>query len=209
MNSGKRFISRFGMLVAALMLGISAPALSQPYGYGGYGPGMMGPGMMGGWGMGPGMMGPGMMGGWGMGPGMMGGWGMGPGMMEPGMMGGYCPGCGIGPGMMYDWVPDLTDAQRGQIAKIQEDFGTKQSQLALKLNEEQGRLQSLWYGDKRDPAQIREQNRKIYDLQRQMMDAASDARVKMDGVLTKEQRDRAWQQGGWGGRGGWHWHGWR
>lgn len=172
-------------LLAAAMLAMSGAALSQPYGYG---PGMMGPGM--GPGMGSGMMGPGMMG-----PGMMGPGMMGQGMMGPGMM-----GPGMGPGMMYNWLPDLTDAQRGQIAKIQEEFRTKQTEFALKLNEEQARLQSLWLADKREPAQVREQHRKIYDLKRQMMDAMYDVHLKLDGVLTKEQRERMWRQG---------WRAWR
>jgi Spy/CpxP family protein refolding chaperone len=114
---------------AAILLGASTAASSQPYG--GMGPGMMGPGGGGpaygqgqapgygpgqgygsGYGMGPGMMGGygGYGPGYGMGPGMMGGYGgygMGPGMMGgyggygmgPGMMGGY-GGYGMGPGMM-------------------------------------------------------------------------------------------------------------
>lgn len=166
----RRIMSWPRILVTAFALGISASALSQPYGYG-YGQGMMGPGMMG-----PGMMGPGMMG-----PG------------SPATMG---PGA-------YSWIPDLSDAQRKQIAKIQDDWRTQQTDLALKLNEEQARLQSLWYADRRDPAQLREQNRKVYDLQREIADAMRDAHLKMDGVLTKEQRDRLWRQGSGSG------YGWR
>jgi Spy/CpxP family protein refolding chaperone len=138
-----------------------------------------------GYGHGQGMMGPGMMGPAMMGPGMM---GMGPGMMGPGA---------------YSWIPDLSDAQRKQIAQIQDDWRAQQTDLALKLNEEQARLQSLWYAGKRDPAQLREQNRKVYDLQREIADAMRDAHLKMDGVLSKEQRDRLSRQGGWGWGYGW------
>ena len=100
-----RTTTRMGTAIAAALaaatIGLAAPAVAQPYGYGpgmmgGYGQGYAyGPGMMGGYGYGPGMMGgygPGMMGGgYGYGPGMMRGYGYGPGMMR---------GYGYGPGMM-------------------------------------------------------------------------------------------------------------
>ncbi len=147
-------IASVGMAVAAAP-SFADTATDNPSMMGGYGPGYgMGPGMMGGYGPGYGM-GPGMMGGYGpgygMGPGMMGGYGPGYGM-GPGMMGGYGPGYGMGPGMMggYGMGPgmmggcgggygynalNLTDAQRDQIAKIQEEAQRSQWETMSKMRE--------------------------------------------------------------------------
>lgn len=135
----------------------------------------MGSGMMG---MGPGMMGMdhGMMGG------MMGGYGMG-----PGMMGGY----GAGQGML-----NLTEQQQNKMVQIQEEVRKKHWDIMGKMNEEQMKLQQLYYSGKRDSAAIEAQHKKIYQLQREMDESWLDAQGRMDAVLTKEQKERL--RGGYG-----------
>lgn len=185
-------------LIAAALVGataLGASALAH-----GYGPGWgMGPGMMGGYGPGTGGgYGPG----YGMGPGMMGGYGgygMGPGMMGPGMMGGY-GGYGMGPGMMWGYGPgydaasgpalNLSDEQRSKIAKVQEDTSRKQWALMTTMQQERGRLNELYYSDKRDDAVLSKTYKKLSDLRQQMFDNSLAARKQVDEVLTKEQREQ-------------------
>ena len=147
-------------------------------------------------------MGPGMMGGYGMGPGMMGGWDdwddryMNRGMMGPGMM--------IGPGMMggYGYGPqaalNLDAAQQQKIAQIQDEQRKKQWDLMGKMNDEQAKLNQLYYSGQHDPAVIGKQYQRIQDLQRQMMESSIEAQNRIEAVLTPEQRQtlRGYGRGG-------------
>ncbi|HSD54188.1 MAG TPA: Spy/CpxP family protein refolding chaperone [Burkholderiales bacterium] len=174
---------------------------------GGYGPGQggrggYGPGYGGGYGPGYGM-GPGMMGGYGpgygMGPGMMGGYGygMGPGMM----MGGWGPGMmGFGGGMMGGlWQLDLTDAQRQQILKIQDDVRRKNWDLMGKTLDEDSKLRDAYASSgKRDRAAIVAAYKRIGDLRQQRIENSLEAAEKIEGVLTPQQRDQLKRWGsGW------------
>ncbi|MHB1291279.1 MAG: Spy/CpxP family protein refolding chaperone [Sulfuricella sp.] len=161
------------VLTALLLAGGAAGAHACDWYSGGYGYGGMGPGMMG--------MGYGMMGGM-MGPGMMG-----PGMMGPGMMGGY----GAGQGM-----PNLTEQQQNKMTQIQEEVRKKHWDLMGKMNDEQTKLQQLYYSGKSDSAAIEAQHKKIYQLQREMDESWLEAKGRMDAVLTKEQKERL--RGGYG-----------
>lgn len=156
---------------------------------GGYGPGYgygygMGPGMMGG----PGMMhGPGMMGGYGMmhGPGMMGGEGM---MYGPGTM-------GMGP----VWMLDLTDEQRAKISKLQNDLRKKQWATMGQIMDEREKLFELYSADSPDAKKVGAVYGKIFDLRRQMIEAAIDTQNRTQALLTKEQRAQLGQwRHGWG-----------
>lgn len=150
------------VLIALLLAGGASVAHACYWDYGGYGYGM-GHGMMGGYSMGPGMM------------------GMGPGMMGPGTMGGY----GAGPGML-----DLTEQQQNKMAVIQEEVRQKHWDLMGRMNAEQLKLQQLYFSGKRDSATIEAQNKKIYQLQREMEESWMDAQARMDAMLTKEQKDQ-------------------
>jgi len=129
-------------------------------------------------------MGPGMMGGYGMGPGMMGGYGMG-----PGMMGGY----GMGPGMMglgnYRGL-DLSADQKSKISQIQQEVRKKHWALMGQMMDAQYKLQELYDADKQDSAAINKQYKEIEDLRRQMVDSSVDAHNRINGMLTKEQREK-------------------
>ncbi|MCL4798891.1 MAG: Spy/CpxP family protein refolding chaperone [Burkholderiales bacterium] len=142
---------------------------------GGYGPGM-----------GPEMMGPGMMG-----------------MMGPGMMGGYGPGYGMGPEMMGSgmmgplWALDLTDAQRAQVNKIHDEVRRKNWDLMGKMQDEWAKLRDVYSTGKRDRAAILGTYKRIGDLRLQRIENALDAREKLEGVLTKEQREQLGRWGPW------------
>lgn len=216
-------------LLGATTLGATALVNAQQGGYGpgyGMGPGMMGPGMMGGYGpgqgggygpgfgMGPGMMGPGMMGGGMMGPGMMGGM-MGPGMMGGmmgpgmmgGMMGGYGPGYGMGPGMMGGgtgygmlYQLNLSPDQWNKVNAIHEDLAKKNWDVAGKTREEAFKLRSLTAAEKRDRSAITNQYKKLQELRLQSFQARLDAQDKIEGVLTKEQKEQLRRFAPWWGQ---------
>ena len=197
--------------VAAALAVATAAVAQQPQQPGpqpGYGPGYgMGPGMMGGYGPGPGGRGgygPGYGPGYGMGPGMMGGYGSGYGPgggWGPGMMGGgFGPGMmGFGGGMMGGvWQLDLTDAQRQQILKIQDDVRRKNWDLMGKAQDEQAKLRDAYFGvAKRDRAAIVAAYKRISDLRVQRIENSLDAAEKVDGVLTPQQRDQLKRWGPW------------
>lgn len=176
------------IVAAAATLLLSAPAWAQPYGPG---PGMMGEGYGAGpgygWGYGPGA---GMMGrwGWGPGPGMMGHWGPG---MGPGMM-----GYGPGPGMMgwggygYFGIPDLSAEQRAQLAQIQQETQRKQWALMQSMHELAWQQRDAYRGGTLNEEAARQHYDAMAQLRKQMFENALEARKRMEGVLTPEQRDR-------------------
>jgi len=181
----------------------------------GMGPGMMGPGSgpyhqgdrpyygrgyhgYGGYGMGPGMMGG--YGGYGMGPGMMGGYG-GYGMMGPGMMGGYGM---MGPGMMGygpGYGINLSDKQRQEFAKIQQQTMQQNWEIMGKMREQMLKLQELYGADTVDPKAVGQVYDRIATLRKQMLENSIEAHNQMRKHLTKEQRE-TWQNMrrgmGWG-----------
>jgi Spy/CpxP family protein refolding chaperone len=206
----KEVIMKFASAMVSLVIAgaIAAPTAfaqqpQQPGPGPGYGPGSgMGPGMMGGYGPG---RGGGMMGG-GMGPGMMGG-GMGPGMMGGGVMGGgMSPGMmggGMSPGMMGGgmgalWGLDLSDAQRQQVLKIQDELRRKNWDLLGQQQDEQAKLRDAYIASgKRDRAAIVAAYKRIGDLRVQRIENSLDAAEKIEGALTQPQRDQLKRYGPW------------
>ncbi|MFZ5556616.1 MAG: Spy/CpxP family protein refolding chaperone [Pseudomonadota bacterium] len=175
-------------IAAATGLGGAAVLAQAPQGQTGQpgqgmGPGMMGPGMMG-----PGMMGPGMMGGGMMGPGMMGG-----GMMGPGMMGG-----GMGYGMLSQL--NLSPDQWNKVEEIQEETRKRNWDLMGKMQDESYKLRRLLSAPQRDRKAIAEQYRKLSELRQQGFEARLEAHDKLEGVLTKEQREQLRQFAPWWGQ---------
>lgn len=186
------------LLSASAALAIAAGAAQAQPGPGpGYGPGYgMGPGMMGGYGPG-----------YGMGPGMMGGYGPGYGMGR-GMMGGYGPGYGMGPGMMGGygmhalWALDLNDAQRTQVAKIQDELRKKNWELAGKTQDEMAKLRDAYSAGKRDRAAIIGVYKRIDELRLARIENALDAYDRIDAILTPQQREQLKRYGSGGMMGG-------
>lgn len=131
--------------------------------------------------------------------GMMGG---GPGhSMGPGMMGGcgQNQSYGMGPGMMGNYGPqsnvNLSEEQRGKIAKIQQDARRKHWELMGKMQDEQARINEQYYSDNRDDEALSKDYRKMSDLRHQMFDLALSTQKQTDAVLTKEQRGKSWRNG--------------
>jgi len=163
---------------------MDAPAAAMPasppgmggLGRGGPAGGGMGCGMMGGMGGGKAGGMTGHMGG-GMGGGMMGGMGRG------GMLG--VPLGVTGPLSHFN----LSDDQRKQILKVQDDLRRKHHEFRGKMMEEQVKLRDLHFAEKRDRSAIVGQYRKLGELRGQMVEASLDAQDKIEAVLTKEQKD--------------------
>ena len=92
---------------------------------------------------------------------------------------GYGPGYGAGAEL------NLTDEQRGKIAKIQQDMRSKQWDLMGKVRDEYARR-----AEAPDDAAANKADDQIGQLQQQMVSNATAARKEMDAVLTKEQRQQ-------------------
>jgi Spy/CpxP family protein refolding chaperone len=186
------------IVAAALALSPMGAVLAQQPAKPGPGAGM-GPGMMGGPGQGYGM-GPGMMGGYGSGygPGGQGsgpGYGMGPGMMGGGMMGGEMMGGGTGRAL---WSLNLSDSQRKEILKVQDELRKKNWELAGKAQDEMAKLRDAYWGsDKRDRAAISAAYKRIGDLRHQRIENSLDAAERIEKVLTAEQREQLKRWGPW------------
>lgn len=172
----KRMILASALALAAGLVA-AQPSPDAP-GPSGWGPGWgMGPGMMGGYGPGYGQ---------GYGPGQGPGWGMGPGMM----------GFGAGRAM---WLPDLTDKQRGELAKIQDETRRKQWEIAGKMHDEMAAVRDAMAAPgKRDRAAALAAFDRMSALRRQRLETALDTADRVDQVLTPEQREKLRRWGPWG-----------
>jgi Spy/CpxP family protein refolding chaperone len=117
---------------------------------------------------------------------MMGG-GYGPGMMGGGMM---------GTGAL--WHLDLTDAQRQQVLKIQDELRRKNWDLLGKQQDEQAKLRDAYLASgKRDRAAIVAAYKRIGELRVQRIENSLEAIEKIEGVLTQQQRDQLKRYGPW------------
>ena len=172
------------LLVALATLGIACTAAVAQPAQGPQGPGA-GPGM--GQGMGPGMMrGPGWQGGyrddddWGPGRGMRGGWGGGAGMMDGmGMM-------GLGPINRLD----LTDSQRRDLSKIQDELRRTNWSVMGSMHDERAKFRDAMWAGKRDRAAILAASKRMSDLRQQMLENALNAFDKAEALLTPQQREQ-------------------
>jgi Spy/CpxP family protein refolding chaperone len=122
----------------------------------------------------------GMMGGRGMG--MMGGWGMGRGMMDGmGMM---------GFGLAAIGRLDLTDSQRRQLRKIDDELRRKNWGVMGKMQDEMSRMRDVMWADKRDRAAMLAANKRMSELRQQMFENMLDAVDKAEALLTPPQREQ-------------------
>ncbi len=83
---------------------------------------------------------------------------------------------------------DLTDDQRAQINKLNDDLQHKNWERMGLIQDETAKLRDLYEADKRDPKAIGSQYQKIFDLQRQMIEAMVDTQNRVEDVLTPDQR---------------------
>ena len=179
MNCTNRLRVALTVLGIACTAAVAQPA-QGPQGQGA-GPGM-GQGM--GQGMGPGMMrGPGWQGGYrdddSWGRGMRGGWGGG-GMMDGmGMM-------GLGPINRLD----LTDSQRKEVLKIQDELRRTNWTVMGSMHDERSKFREAMWAGKRDRAAILAASKRMSDLHQQMLENALNAFDKAEAVLTPQQREQ-------------------
>jgi len=126
-----------------------------------------------------------------MGSGMMGesyGHGMG-----PSMMGGFGAGDGMSSGLTgHGSRADLNLAvdQRGKISKIENELRRKHWELMGKMQDEQSLMSEQDRSDQRSDAALGKSYRNISELRQQMFDLSLGARLQIDSVLTKEQREK-------------------
>jgi len=123
--------------------------------------------------MGPGMMGPGMMGGRGMGPGMM--------MDGPGMM---------SLGLAAIGRLDLTESQRRQVQRIDDELRRKNWELMGRMHDEMSRMRDAMWADRRDRAAILAANQRMSELRQQMLANMLDAADQAEALLTPPQREQ-------------------
>ena len=117
----------------------------------------------------------------GYGPGMMGGGGYGPGMM------GYGPLSAL----------DLKDDQRDKIFAIQEEARSKNFGTMTQIRAEQYKLAKMYNAEKADPKAIGEEQKKVDELRRQIIQSHVETRNRVEAVLTAEQKKQLRQYGPW------------
>jgi len=103
----------------------------------------------------------------------------------------------MGPGMMGGalWSLDLSDAQRSQVNKIQDEVRRKNWDVLGKMQDEMAKLRDAYASGKSERAAILGAYKRIGDLRLQRIENTLDASEKLEGVLTKEQREQLRQSG--------------
>ncbi|MDH3673360.1 MAG: Spy/CpxP family protein refolding chaperone [Gammaproteobacteria bacterium] len=108
----------------------------------------------------------------------------------------------------------LSDAQRKDVNGIHDGLRKQHWQLMGQMMDEQATLRDLYDTEILDPTAIGEAYARIFDLKRQMIETAIDARNRKHALLTEEQREQLKQmhrrtmrqkgmmQGGMMGQGG-------
>lgn len=108
--------------------------------------------------------------------------------MQPDMMGG---GHGRGGAMMGGFViPDLSDAQRTQMAQIQQEFGRKHWALMGQMHEQGGPPDDGLQRGQFDEQAARRHHEAMLGIQKQMFENSLEARKRIDGLLTPQQREQ-------------------
>jgi Spy/CpxP family protein refolding chaperone len=105
---------------------------------------------------------------------------------------GGCPGMmGGSPGMMsmgqYNAL-NLNQQQRAQMTQIQEQARQKQWDLMGRMRDESTKLHNMMSAEKPDPAAVGQQQMRVADLHRQMLESSIDAHNRINALLTNEQR---------------------
>lgn len=122
--------------------------------------------------------------------------GMGPGMMSAdrawGMGGGMMDGMGMmGPDLRAIGRLDLSDTQRRQVQKVDDDLRRKNWDVMGKMHDEMARMRdAMWASDKRDRAAILASNKRMSELRQQMLENALDAADRAEALLTAPQREQ-------------------
>lgn len=106
-----------------------------------------------------------------------------------GMMGGYGAGMMVqSPGMNMVKSLDLSSEQRSKINKLSDTLRHDNWAAMGLIMDESAKLRDLYAADKRNPSAIGKEYQKIFDLQRQMIEAMIETENRADELLTPEQR---------------------
>ena len=122
--------------------------------------------------------------------------------MDSGMMGGGMMGGGMmGQGMMMDRALsslNLSDAQRSQILKIQDDVRHQNWDLTGKTLDEMAKLRDAYLaGSTQNRQAILDSYKRIDELRLHRIENVLDAQQKIESVLTAQQRDQLKRAGPW------------
>ena len=113
-----------------------------------------------------------------------------------GMMG-YGGGMGMGYGRGGLASLNLSDAQAEKIFAIQDAQHQKNWPAMSKMRSEMFKLRRMYYDEKADPKAVAEQQKKVDELRRTMLQSRLEARKQIEAVLTDEQRKQLRQFGPW------------
>jgi Spy/CpxP family protein refolding chaperone len=94
---------------------------------------------------------------------------------------------------------NLSSDQWSKVHAIHEDVAKKQWELAGKMREEAYKLRNLMASEKRDRSAITGEYKKLQELRLQSFQARIDTQEKIDGVLTKEQKEQLRRFAPWRG----------
>ncbi len=103
-----------------------------------------------------------------------------------GAMGGQGMMMGVGRYHMLNLSAD----QQSRISKLTDQLNHDNWAKQGMINDESAKLRDLYEADKRDPAAIGEEYKKIFDLKRQMIEAYLATQNQIEDLLTPEQRDQ-------------------
>ena len=83
---------------------------------------------------------------------------------------------------------NLSDDQRARIGKLSDALNHDNWAKQGLINDESAKLRDLYDADKRDPAAIGEEYKKVFDLKRQMIESYLNTQNQIEEILTPEQR---------------------
>lgn len=104
-----------------------------------------------------------------------------------GMMGRHGSGMMMEPNMRMLGALALSDEQRAKVNKLADELKHNNWATQGLINDETARLRDLYEADKRDPAAIGKEYQKIFELERQMIEAYLDTQNRIDALLSPEQ----------------------
>ncbi len=81
----------------------------------------------------------------------------------------------------------LGKEQHSKIIKLSDELKHNNWATQGLINDETAKLRDLYEADKRDPAAIGKEYQKVFDLQRQMIEAYLDTQNRIEEILTPEQ----------------------
>jgi Spy/CpxP family protein refolding chaperone len=101
---------------------------------------------------------------------------------------GYGRGMGSGPGYGSPPVSNLTPEQSSKIQVIQQKNLTEITPLREQLFAKRTELRTLWLSQNPDQAQINALQQDMLDINAQLQEKATNARLAMSKILTPEQQ---------------------